>query len=170
MGNHIDVVKELLDSGANIEAQNIDHGATPLHYAVIWNNNFDVVKELLDRGANIEAQDTHGWTALHLAAFQNLPSILPYYLDVVKQLLDRGVNKDAQDNHGQTALHWAVRSPVRENPLDVIKELVDRGANVLTKDVDGRTALDIARKYGHTDIAIERALKINRGSSVQKLE
>merc|ERR1712029_723526 len=166
MGNHIDVVKELLDSGANIEAQNIDHGATPLHYAVIWNNNFDVVKELLDRGANIEAQDTHGWTALHLAAFQNLPSILPYYLDVVKQLLDRGANIDAQNEDEWTALHMAAYM----RNLDVVKELVDRGANVLTKDVDGRTALDIARKYGHTEIGIEQALKINRGLAVQKLE
>ena len=52
-----DVVKALLDSGANIEAREEQVGATPLHAAAQSSKSPDVVKALLDAEANIEARD-----------------------------------------------------------------------------------------------------------------
>jgi len=141
IAGHLDVVKELLDRGANKDAQDI-----ALHWAAV-HNHVNVVKELLERGANTELQDQDGWTALHWAAQKN-------HLNVIKELLDSGANLDAQDNYGWTTLHWAAR----ENHLDVVKELLDRRANVFTKDVDGRTALKLAGERGFTQI--ERVLKM----------
>merc|ERR1712029_1119195 len=92
---HVGIIRELLDRGANIDAQN-KYGLTALHVAAN-KNHLDVVKELLDRGANIEAQDKYGGrTALHLAALWN-------HLDVIKELLDRGANIDAQKDGFQEA-------------------------------------------------------------------
>ena len=85
-----DVVKALLDAGANIEVQNDQHGGTPLHIAAAHSDSPDVVKALLNAGANIEARDEDGWTPLHYAAqFSKFP-------DVVKVLLDAGANIDAR--------------------------------------------------------------------------
>merc|ERR1712029_341812 len=97
----LQTVKELLNRGANIEAQD-GYGRTALHWAA-WENHLDIVKELLERGANIEAQGGNydsGRTALHLAAWGTHP-------DIVKELLNRGANIEAQDGDGNKALHMA---------------------------------------------------------------
>merc|ERR1712111_89346 len=97
---HLDILRELLDRGANIEAQDKWQGNTALQYAA-QNNHLEVVKELLDRGANIEAQGKwQGNTALHYAARYNR-------LDVVKVLLDRGANVRTKNADGETALKLA---------------------------------------------------------------
>ncbi|KAL7956687.1 ankyrin repeat-containing domain protein [Trichoderma compactum] len=82
-GGKEDMVKLLLDQGANIEAKD-DDGDTPLISAIrIGNGNAGVVKLLLDRGADVEVEDEYGNTPLQFAKRQG-------YEDVVKLLLDRG--------------------------------------------------------------------------------
>ncbi len=85
----IEVVKELLKRGANIEEKD-KYGRTPLimgiflelFYHLKWLIYFlfiasvlghiEVVKELLDRGANIEEKDNDGWTPLIAGIFLQL--------------------------------------------------------------------------------------------------
>ncbi len=85
---HTEVVKELLNRGANIEEKDKD-GETPLIRGVFlqlfnqlkWFIYFlflasalghtEVVKELLNRGASIEEKDKDGWTPLIWGIFLN---------------------------------------------------------------------------------------------------
>jgi len=60
------VMKELMDAGADLEAQHKETGSTPLHYAVIT-NHVNAVRLLLDRGAKVGSAYFSGSTALHLA-------------------------------------------------------------------------------------------------------
>jgi ankyrin repeat protein len=93
---HLDVVRLLLERGANIEAAGGSTGQTALILASL-EGELEVVKELLDRGANIEAADTlHGWNSLMLASWKGK-------LDVVKELVRRGANIFATSVAGVTA-------------------------------------------------------------------
>ncbi len=87
-GGNIEVVKELLDRGANIEEKN-NNGETPLIKGVFLQffnqlkwfiyflflasafGHIEVVKELLNRGANIEEKDKNGETPLIRGVFLN---------------------------------------------------------------------------------------------------
>jgi ankyrin repeat protein len=93
---HLDVVRLLLDRGANIEAAGGSTGQTALILASL-EGELEIVKELLDRGANTEAADTlHGWNSLMLASWKGK-------LDVVKELVRRGANIFAKNSAGVTA-------------------------------------------------------------------
>lgn len=62
-----DTVKALLDSGADVNAKDID-GETPL-YKAVWNGGaVDVVELLLNYGADIDAKSRNGMTALMWAS------------------------------------------------------------------------------------------------------
>jgi ankyrin repeat protein len=96
LGGYLDIVRLLLDRGANIEAAGGSRRQTSLMFASM-NGRLSVVKELLDRGANIEAAEhPDGWTSLMFASFMG-------QLDVVKELLDRGANIFAKNVGGVTA-------------------------------------------------------------------
>ncbi|WP_425384297.1 ankyrin repeat domain-containing protein [Wolbachia endosymbiont (group B) of Eupithecia inturbata] len=105
----LNLVKLLLDNGANIEAKNGEYQATPLHGAV-ENYRIDVVKLLLNRGANVNAEDKDNWTPLHYGADTNSP-------DIVKVLVDAHANLGAKGNYGKT-------------PLDIAK---DKGHNKIVE-------------------------------------
>ncbi|MBC6443871.1 MAG: hypothetical protein GDA50_00340 [Alphaproteobacteria bacterium GM202ARS2] len=48
-------IKHQLDSGADVNARD-KHGATPLHFAVVFNKKHDVIKVLLNAGADANAR------------------------------------------------------------------------------------------------------------------
>jgi ankyrin repeat protein len=61
----LEIVQHLLDSGANIEAEDEDR-RTALHWAS-GEGHLEIVQHLLKSGANIEAKDKDQKTALDLA-------------------------------------------------------------------------------------------------------
>lgn len=86
-------VQIFIDSGASINAQNID-GSTPLHQAIDF-RNVDAVKVLVNSGADLNIQDDHGYTPLHHA-------VLARSEETVKILIDAGSDIDIKDNSGHT--------------------------------------------------------------------
>jgi hypothetical protein len=73
---HLDVVKELLDRGADVEKVNTSDGTTSLMFASQC-GHLDVVKELLDRGANIN-RTGFGVSALAAASAEGHLQIVQY--------------------------------------------------------------------------------------------
>lgn len=65
---HADVVKVLLDSGADIDAKSRNNlGVAALHSALAG-GFMDVAALLVERGADVSAQTAEGWTPLHYCA------------------------------------------------------------------------------------------------------
>ena len=60
-GRHYDIVKLLIDHGANVDAE--ASGYTPLHNAA-YRGSLEITKLLIVKGANINASDINGDTPL----------------------------------------------------------------------------------------------------------
>ena len=122
-GGHPEMVKVLLDRGADTEARgNYYKGETALMMAA-RRGHTEVVDLLIDNGAKVDTASKHsGSTPLMLAAYDG-------HLDTVKKLLDEDATVDARDKAGGTALmsavsrgHWAVAKALLEGGADVNAE------------------------------------------------
>jgi ankyrin repeat protein len=107
--NHLEVVKLLLNRGAEVNARNI-HCGTPLQQAIC---DIEVVKLLLEHGADVNAKGGYNGTALQRAASGG-------HLQVVRLLLDHGANINAEDAINGSALQKAAS----RGRLEIIKLLL----------------------------------------------
>ena len=74
LGGNAEVVKLLLDHGAQMDARDQESGATPLAYAASL-GRAEVVDLLLARGADAVIKNTRGQTPLELAEENNQKEI-----------------------------------------------------------------------------------------------
>ena len=144
--NGIEIVKLLLEHGADVNIKSLVYGDTALMYASIYNKS-EIVKLLLEHGADVNAQNKEGSTALMWPeAVLQTPESVGFLLhydavnaqnkrgEIVKILLDHGVNVNTQNKRGETALMFS-------NYAKISKIFLDHGAHVNTQDKNGKTAL-----------------------------
>jgi hypothetical protein len=76
-GGHIDIVKYLLQQGANREARDKEN-RTPMHCAAQF-GQLDIIKTLILNGCNQEARGGEGnWTALHFAELHQQSNVVEF--------------------------------------------------------------------------------------------
>lgn len=166
---NINILRLLLDNGANIEARDGRAGATPLWWAVrycmeeetqlllsrnadvtsrdVWGNrplhlaNMSIAQQLLAKGAWINVANHAGETALYRAAMNGKVA-------TVKVLLKHGAQVDIKAHNKWTALMAAVA----KHRHYVIEVLLIHGAQVDIQDGHGQTALLLAVRFGCKDI------------------
>ena len=122
-----DVVQELIDEGADVNAG----GDDPLH-VVIHCNCPDIVKILINNGADINAGNGK---ILRYAIYYNWP-------DTVKFLIENGADVNARDGE-------PLRAAIHYNRPEIVKLLIERGADVNACD---RDLLRIAKSYDNPEI------------------
>ena len=76
----IEAVKLLINSGADIEARDLN-GNTPLMLATLSSESPEKVKLLLQAKANVEASNVDGWTSLMYASIGRNEEILHVLLN-----------------------------------------------------------------------------------------
>jgi hypothetical protein len=130
-GGHINIVRFLIENGANVNAKSYD-GKTPLHGAA-ENMNKDIALLLLEKGADINAKERNGWTPLNQA-------IRNYHKDAAALLIEKGADVNVKDVNGMTPLHNAV---VYSNK-DAAALLIEKDVDVNAIDDIGKTPLDRA--------------------------
>jgi ankyrin repeat protein len=101
MYQDLDKVKQLVESGADINFQEESQQATALIIAVQYNFG-DIVQYLIEKGADLSIRTKTGHNAL-MAAGNQRP-------DIVKFLIDEGANVDATAGDGTTSLSMAEKN------------------------------------------------------------
>jgi Fem-1 family protein b len=135
---YIEIVKELVKRGANIEHTTDSH-SSPLRGAA-FDGHLEVVQFLIDKGADIDKPNQVGQSPLTIAAAMKKT-------ETVKFLLEKGANIHHRGHNGDTPLHVAVES----GSLEMTQLLVKHGAKNVPNDV-GYTPAIMACCYGHQDI------------------
>ncbi|KAK2753351.1 hypothetical protein FQN55_003480 [Onygenales sp. PD_40] len=138
---HYDVVKLLIEKGANIECVERERNRTPLHMALSCNRE-DVVKLLIEKGANIEHVDISGYPPLAGAVGIGQE-------DVVKLLLEKGVDVEPQTSSGSSPLHLAAAF----GEQTIARLLIAKGANPNIRAANGWTPLMDAARVAEEEIA-----------------
>ncbi|MDX1900727.1 MAG: ankyrin repeat domain-containing protein [Gammaproteobacteria bacterium] len=137
-GNYPEVVRILLEAGANIDHRDID-GETPLMYAVL-NGSLGMVQALINHKANIRLTNMKGETALHFAVKEDIHK--------VRALIDAGADVNDENDDGQTPLFYVFEEedvPREESTrLEIVNALIQADADVNHEDIDGYTPLMFA--------------------------
>ena len=135
---HLDIVKELVKRGADIEHTTDSH-SSPLRGAA-FDGHLTVVQFLIEKGADIDKPNQVGQSPLTIAAAMKK-------IDTVKFLLEKGANIHHRGHNGDTPLHVAVESGSKQ----VTELLVNAGAQNIPNDI-GYTPAIMACCYGHKSI------------------
>lgn len=139
-----DVVKFLLESGANINFQR--DLFTPIMAVCSSKANEDelvkCIEYLFEYKADINQTDKYGTTALMLAVREG-------HLKLISKLINAKCNIDRQDSEKWTALYHAIL----KNNVEAVKLLVDAGCKLNTQDSKNRTVYELAEYFGYKEIA-----------------
>lgn len=136
---HVDIIKMLLERGADVNAQN-NLDETPLTEAA-HRGHKEIIEILINAGANINSNTLYGSTALMNAASRG-------HKEIVHLLLHAGANINDQNNSNRTALIDAVSN----GHTEVTQMLLNAGANVNIKNVRNNTALTYALRSQDKEI------------------
>ncbi|WP_419214424.1 ankyrin repeat domain-containing protein [Wolbachia endosymbiont of Rhagoletis cingulata] len=86
----LEIVRELIKSGANANAEEYGNKCTPLHLACMV-GKVEVVKELVEAGAEIEQEDKFGMTAIDYAKnSKEVTEVLKKEMGRIEKLFMRG--------------------------------------------------------------------------------
>ncbi len=86
----LEIVRELIKSGANVNAEEYGNKCTPLHLACMIGEK-EIVKELVKAGGEIEQADKFGMTAMDYAKnSKEITEILKKEIDRIEKLFMKG--------------------------------------------------------------------------------
>lgn len=144
-GNLIELMKDLLLNGADVNAKAIKvkitpyrpfTGLTPLHLIFVVRKNcslIDIVQLLLENGADVNAKNEHGDTPVHYACF--------YYRDlddmmgIVRLFIQKDADLNVKNKDGRTPLHHLFSSNKCDNLMaGIARLLINHGADVNVKE------------------------------------
>lgn len=155
-GYRVEIMRLLLDTGADPNTTGTHRNARPLHYAAdgslespAWDPNRQVKASrlLLKAEAELNARDKNGATALHRAVRTRCAA-------AVKCLLKAGADPETRNKPGSTPFHLAVQdtgrggsgtNQARAAQWEIIQAFLDRKVPVTLKDGKGKTVLECAR-------------------------
>lgn len=107
--------------------------------------NLNMVRRICEIRKHINTSDSHGWTPLMVAVYNNRADITEY-------LLTHGADINAVNNNGTTALMYAKDAYKRNGDITVFSMLLKFGANSKQRDYTGKSLDDYCREEGIGEI------------------
>lgn len=170
----LDMLKALVDKGADVSGRTSVFDKTPLHWAAFFKQEA-VAEYLLEKGALIEALDAEERTPLHMAALEGSLEILEIFLragasvnkkdragksaihgaaekgtgEMVTALIRNGADGGDRAGRGDTPLHWAAF----KGNIETAGVLLSRGADANAADDDGYTPLNWSQMEGRREMS-----------------
>ena len=160
----LEIVRFLLEKGADINQKSIYDRETPLHRAVENEHEsaLGIVHLLLEKGADINTVDNTGKTPLHLAVGNKHESAIK----IVRFLLEKGADINTKDMDRKTPLQLAVNNNNNKSIPETIRLLLEKGADINTKDRCRETPLHLAVKNNNKSALEIIRLLLARGADV----
>lgn len=156
--NHIDVVRYLVENGANVNQQNLS-GLTPLFWS-LDQGLYDIAKVLLEHGADTSIFSKDGYAVLHKAVASNAMEAVKYLVEIGKA----DINVEASAIHKRTtALHIAAANGY----YDLAEYLISNNADVNSKTSQNITPLHKAVARNHQDVV---TLLLTKGADINALD
>lgn len=146
---YVDIVKILINSGADVNKKVPERNLTPL-YGATMNGDLDVVTLLVDNGAKINIKDDQGTAPLMAACWIGS-------LEVVGYLITKGGRFNIKNDYGTNLLHYACQS----DNFELVNFLIEKGCEVNNQAQNGATPLHMAVARGELSIV---ELLINSGA------
>jgi ankyrin repeat protein len=116
---HTEILRLLLEAGADITAVDPGMKATALH-AAAYAGRTDAARLLIDHGIDIDKQGPrNGYTALHDAIWQN-------NIETARVLVEAGANLNLESHRGETPLQFARSSRRKEITALIEQKLATR--------------------------------------------
>ncbi|KAG6599729.1 Serine/threonine protein kinase [Phytophthora cinnamomi] len=138
--SQMDVVRFLVDRGADLNAVDNLNNSTPLLYAA-EGGHLDVVQFLIQRGADVNIGNKEGVTSLLFAVRRGM-------LPMIRLLIEAGADVNIGNKEGDTPLLFAVR----RDELPMIRLLIEAGADVNAADNWGRSSLFYGAVNSNLDV------------------
>ena len=159
---NIDIVRMLLESGANCDSLYFFEGGNVLHYAVEHELE-EILDELIEKTVSVNERNEKGLTALMIAAENG-------NLAILKKLIKSKCEINALDRKGLTAVMISVRNYLlgdrSDEAIECIQELIDAKADLSICDDDGNNALMNLREQWDKDASEVLILLIRAGCDV----
>jgi len=139
---HINIVKFLVENGANLNIQDVNQNTALMH--AIFYNNVDVIEYLIIQGSDLSLKNIHGSIIHNATSIGNLK--------IIDELYNRGCDIEEKDENGNTCVFIATLN----SNYDVVKYLIKKSVNLnllnnmVIKDTEHRenvSLLHICIKY-----------------------
>ena len=161
---HLDVLRCLLENGADINASTADN-CTPLMIA-IENGNINAATFLIEHGANVDLKDDRGDTALDYAMSRYILYDCNASLEVCSCLIEHGADVNGRNSSkGPSNSCTPLMVASRNSRVDLMTLLIKHGADVNLQDEDGETALHVAMCGSDDSCEVLRCL-IENGANI----
>ena len=118
-----DILKLLIEAGADLEVRNSEHGDTPLLVAIRYGYHRAALI-LIDAGANINAKNNGNETPLLRAAHRHYSAAYSNAveeLEWLKTLIELGADKSATNKEGKTAYDIIFEKGFKEKEIEFLK-------------------------------------------------
>lgn len=147
--NKIEILRLLIEAGANVNSNQFNSGLTPLLIAIPKEDDLEVLKILLNSGADVNyivnEGKLKGLTPLISSLFNKTlksPYSTPLTSDIITLLLNAGADVNHigmyGDFMGLTPLLGTIRRAIEANDPAMIKGLISAGANVNYVAAEGK--------------------------------
>lgn len=138
-----DAVKSMLATDPAVLHSRTADGFPGWALAIFFRHR-ELARHLIEQGADVNAAAENRMRVAPLHA-----AVAARDYDTLRMLLDRGADPNARQELDYTPLHNAAA----HGDIEMAKLLLAHGADRHAKSSDGMNVADVARKYGHPDVA-----------------